>query len=278
VWVSGVTIASLTLVTAFGTDEKGNLLDVPNVLEGLRPLAKTLEPAIFLLPLCLLASAASLVVRFRRAQIEERQQLKWVAFAAGVVAAWYAIVFAASMRFDSGQGPTPPLVSFLQSATLSMFAVLPIAVGIAVLRYRLYDIDRLISRTLSYAAVTAVLAGIYALVVLGPLSVASSGRRPQWLVAVGTLAAAAVASPVRRRVQAAVDHRFDRRKYDAVRTVDAFADRMRRQIDLDDLGAELADLVRSTMQPSHLSIWLPASPVASTVTFSGRSPGSTEAG
>jgi hypothetical protein len=255
-WVSAVSIVGLTFVIALSPADDGSLLDIPNFLEGVRPLAKPLAPLILLLPLCFIASAASLVVRFRRARGDERQKLKWIAFAGVIVVGVYAVAFAGSITTDWGGPNVSPVMGMIQTASLMSFGLIPIAVGFAVLRYRLYDIDRIISRTLGYAIVTAVLAGAYALIVLGPLSVLGSGRRPPWLVAAGTLVVAALFSPVRRRVQAAVDHRFDRRRYDISRTVEAFASRLREQVDLDELGAELQQVVAGTMQPAHLSLWV----------------------
>jgi hypothetical protein len=120
----------------------------------------------------------------------------------------------------------------------------------------LFDIDRIISRTLSYAAVTAILGGTFALVALVPTAIVGTGKRPDWVVAAATLVVAALFRPVRRRVQDAVDHRFNRKRYDAEHTVEAFASRLREQIDIDALGAELTDVVQRTMQPSGVSLWI----------------------
>jgi hypothetical protein len=135
---------------------------------------------------------------------------------------------------------------------------LPTAAGIAILRYRLYDIDRLINRTLVYGLVTAVLAGVYALVVLvlGQLFGGIGGNPPSWAVAGATLTVAALFQPARRRIQAVVDRRFNRRKYNAARTVEAFAVRLRNELDLKTLSDELLGVVDQTMQPTRSSLWL----------------------
>jgi uncharacterized membrane protein YbhN (UPF0104 family) len=134
----------------------------------------------------------------------------------------------------------------------------PVAVGIAVLRYRLYDIDRLINRTLVYSLLSAMLAGVYAAVVLvlGQLFGGVGRNPPSWAVAGATLAAAALFQPARRRIQQAVDRRFNRRRYDAAKTVEAFSTRLRDQIDLDTLSAELLAVVDQTFQPTTASLWL----------------------
>jgi hypothetical protein len=133
-------------------------------------------------------------------------------------------------------------------------AVLPLAVGAAILRYRLYDLDRIISRTLAWGLLTVLLGGGYAAVVLG--LGALLGRRSSLLVAAATLALAADFQPARRWVQRLVDRRFDRRRYDAARTIVAFSGRLRQQIDLDTLTAELLEVVEQTMQPTRASLWL----------------------
>jgi uncharacterized membrane protein YbhN (UPF0104 family) len=131
----------------------------------------------------------------------------------------------------------------------------PVAAGIAILRYRLYDIDRIISRTVSYALVTAILAGTFALLVLLPVLLGVD-QAPDYVVAFATLVVAALFRPVRRRVQQAVDHRFNRRRYNAEHAIDAFTARLREQVDIDALGTELADVVHRTMQPSEVSLWI----------------------
>jgi hypothetical protein len=136
----------------------------------------------------------------------------------------------------------------------AMVALVPLATGAAILRYRLYDLDRIISRTLAYGLLTLLLAGGYAVVVLGLGQLL--GRDSSLVVAAATLAVAAVFQPARRRVQALVDRRFNRRRYDAARIIAAFSTRLRDQVDLDTLTGELLAVVDQTMQPTRASLWL----------------------
>jgi hypothetical protein len=188
-------------------------------------------------------AVAALVVRFRRARGIERQQLKWFTYAAALA-------------------PLPFLAyeyaySISQVLLALILPLVPISVGIAILRYRLYEIDRIINRTLVYGLLTAVLGLCYVAGSLVFVLVAGAGTDPpSWLVAAATLAAAAVFRPARRRIQAVVDRRFNRRKYDAAKTIEAFSTRMRDQVDLDTLSAELLAVVDQTMQPTAASLWL----------------------
>jgi hypothetical protein len=141
--------------------------------------------------------------------------------------------------------------------------LLPLATGAAVLRYRLYDLDRIISRTLAYGLLTVVLGGGYAVVVLGLGELI--GRDSSVVVAAATLAVAAAFQPARRRVQDLVDRRFNRRRYDAAQTIAAFSDRLRQQVHLDTLTAELLAVVEQTMQPTGASLWLRGSGSASPI-------------
>jgi hypothetical protein len=143
------------------------------------------------------------------------------------------------------------------AATVAGFAI-PIAVAIAVFRHRLYDIDRLIHRTLVYGLLTGVLALVYAVLVLllGPVFGGVAGDPPSWAVAGATLAVASLFRPVRHRIQETVDRHFNRRRYDAVRTVEAFTAQLRHQVDLDTLSAELLAVVGQTMEPTRVSLWL----------------------
>jgi hypothetical protein len=193
--------------------------------------------------------AWALVVRFRRARGVERQQLRWLALAAALVAAGALVIVVLLVA-----GVEAPL-GWVYGGCL---ALLPLATGAAVLRYRLYDLDRIVSRTLAYGLLTVLLALGYGGLVLvgGQLFGGVTDDPPSWAVAGATLAVAAVFQPLRRRVQAAVDRRFNRRRYDAARTVAAFAVRLRDQVDLDALHAELLAVVEGTMQPTHASLWL----------------------
>jgi hypothetical protein len=188
----------------------------------------------------LLAGAVSLVVRFRRSGPVERQQLKWFMYAAAVSA---PVIFVVSNLVAN---PLPVFEIF--------FPLIPAAVGVAILKYRLYDIDRIISRTLAYAIVTVLLACVYAGPVL--LSTQVLGLRTPVAVAVATLAAAALFNPLRRRVQRAVDRRFNRARYDAEVTVAAFAARLKDSVDLDAVRDDLAGVVTRALEPAHVSVWI----------------------
>ena len=219
----------------FGIDRAGGFFDS---LEG--------STGWTLLVVSILASASSFVLRLHRARGDERQQLKWFAYAATLLAAGFITLSATDGESWIGAAP---LVAGL--------VALPLAIGIAILRYRLYEIDVIIRRTLVYGAVTAGLAGLYFGIVLALQQVFSSFAGGSDLaVAVSTLAVAALFGPARRRVQHAVDRRFYRRRYDAQRTLETFSARLRDEVDLDALGTELRTVVRDTMQPSDVSLWL----------------------
>jgi hypothetical protein len=198
----------------------------------------------WLLPgqLLLLAVAlVSLVLRLRRATGEERQQVKWFVYTVVVVI----------LAFVAG------IVVFGAGVLFPLFGLIPVSVAVAVFKYRLYDIDRLINRTLVYGLLTALLIGVYTALVflLGRLLDPATGDSAL-AVAASTLAVAALFQPARRRVQALVDRRFNRRRYDAARTVEAFSGRLRDQVDLDTLSAELLTVVDHTVQPASASLWL----------------------
>ena len=195
-------------------------------------------PLLFFLP----AAVASLVVRFGRARGQERQQLKWLLYAVALSAA--ATILDTLGVLGAWGGAIDNLVGL----------GIPTAIGIALLRYRLYDIDRLINRTLVYGALTAILGLGYAIVVvvLGQLL----GQDTSLAVAGATLAMAALFRPLRHRIQAGVDRRFNRRRHDAALTIEAFTAHLRDQIDLDTLSAELVAVVEQTMEPTRLSLWL----------------------
>jgi len=201
----------------------------------------------------LVAAGASLVVRLRRARGGQRQQLKWLAYAAALAATTQAANLVCFLVWGIRPG-------VLVAAYICALAAMPVAAGIAILRYRLYDIDRLINRTLVYGLLTALLGGVYAAVVLvlGQLFGGLGAEPPSWAVAGATLAVAALFQPARRRIQQVVDRRFNRRKYDMAQTVEAFAARLRDEVDLEALSAELLAVVDQTMQPTRTWLWLRA--------------------
>jgi hypothetical protein len=198
--------------------------------------------------LTIVAAALSLVVRFRRARGVERQQLRWVAFVAAMVPVAVLVGVTATLI----GGPAADTVVTFVAGTISW--LVPFALGAAALRYRLYDLDRIISRTVAYGLLTVLLGLGYAVVVLGLGRLLPEGS--SLVVAAATLAVAAAFQPLRRRVQGLVDRRFNRRRYDAGRTVDAFSSRLRDQLDLDAVGGELLAVVDQTMQPTRASLWL----------------------
>jgi hypothetical protein len=190
-------------------------------------------------------AAASLVLRFRRARGVERQQLRWVALATVLVAVNAAVDLAALVL---GAYWLAPIVGGLNPPILSA------AIGAAILRYRLYDLDRIISRTLAYGLLSVLLGLGYAAVVLGLGRLLPEGS--SLAVAAATLAVAAVFQPARRRIQRLVDRRFNRRRHDAGQTIAAFSGRLRQEIDLDALTGELLNVAEQTMQPTQASLWL----------------------
>jgi hypothetical protein len=210
----------------------------------------------------LAVGAGSLVVRFRRAGGVERQQLRWIAFAAAVTVPLAAVVLV-------GVALGATAVVLVVVAAGICLAVLPLATGAAILRYRLYDLDRIVSRTLAYGLLTVLLASAYATIAVLPAQLFGGvGGEPAWVVAAATLAVAAAFQPARRRVQGLVDRRFDRRRYDAAQTIQAFSARLRQQVDLGTLTAELLAVVDQTMQPTQASLWLRPSPVTPSVAAS----------
>src|SRR3712207_4860085 len=264
-WFSG---AVMVLASVALTLSPGPLPDHPGVrnpfgLEGYPMLAQVLPGVIALLPICILASAVSLFWRYRHSGGEVRQQIKWVAFAASFVGVMYlsAIVIGFfAPEASLGSGDVSALGDILLDAVLLSYAGVPIAVGFAVLKYRLYDIDVVINRTLVYGALTAALALVYfggvatTQVIFHALT--GQEQQPQLAIVVSTFVIAALFNPLRRRVQAFVDRRFYRRKYDAAKTLEAFLAKLREETDLDALNEELISVVRETMQPEHVSLWL----------------------
>ena len=198
----------------------------------------------------LVAACASVVVRFRHSRGAEREQLKWFVYAATVIPLGI-VVHVVVETFAPGAIDTDEA---LFSITV---AVIPLAIGIAILRYRLYEIDRIISRTLVDASLTVVLGAAYAgLVISGQVLFASLAGGSNLAIAVSTLTVAALFLPLRSRGQGFVDRRFYRRRYDAQRTLEAFGARLREQVDLETLQAELRSVVQETMQPAIVSLWL----------------------
>jgi hypothetical protein len=213
--------------------------------------------ALIILLVACLASAISLILRLLRGSDQERQQLKWVAYPAALSALGLAVAYVDANIFGSD------LINVLGywMGVLAFLAV-PIFTGIAILRYRLYDIDILINRTLVYGSLTATLVALYfgGIVVLQSLIVALTGQQSTLAVVASTLLIAALFNPLRRRIQSFIDRRCYRRKYDARKTLEAFSAKLRDKTDLEALNSELVGVVRETMQPAHVPLWLRPDP------------------
>jgi hypothetical protein len=231
-----------------------NPLAVNGTISDLLSLAGTVVVIVIIAVVFL--AMASLVVRYRRAVGVERQQLKWFAAVVALAGPALAIAFLTS-------GATSGIMADVSNAAwgiaLLSLALLPLAIGIAVLRYRLYEIDRLISRTIAYGALTLILGGLFVAVilVLQTLITPFTGSN-ELAVAGSTLFVASTFQPLRRRVQRLVDRRFNRTRYDAERTVAAFASRLRDEVDLEHLQAEILATVSQAVEPSSVSLWLRA--------------------
>ena len=222
----------------------------PLGVETLSPILDLFEMFVFALYFPLLfAAAASLTVRFRRSGSVQRQQIKWLALAALVIPVWFLT-----------NSPVEALSTSLFAVmdALFVFALIPLAAGVAILRYRLYDVDVIINRTLVYGSLTAALVALYfgGIVVLQRLLVVLTGERSTLAVVASTLVIAALFNPLRRGIQGFVDRRFYRRKYDAAKTLEAFGSRLRDETDLGRLGDEMVGVVQETLQPAHVGLWL----------------------
>jgi hypothetical protein len=265
-WLSGVVmvLASLGITFSPGPLEGHPGVRNPFGLEGAPWVASAGIFILLLLPLCMLASALSLVMRYRHSRGEEREQIKWIAFAASVVGLLYLITLVSSFTYSGpwGGAGTPLWLGLLQRAALASFTAVPIAVGFAVLRYRLYEIDILINRTMVYGSLTAMLIAVYfgVIVVLQRIFVLLTGQQSTLAVVASTLLIAALFTPLRRRIQGFIDRRFYRKKYDARKTLESFSTKLRDETDLEALNNDLVGVVRETMQPAHVSLWLRPDP------------------
>jgi hypothetical protein len=228
-----VATAAALIGRAIRVDSSGGLVGVDNPAGWYKEVQSPLLPVLLVLSLSFVGRQ---VLSWRRSSGERRQQLKWLASGAAVTVA------------------CAPLVGISVGLAWFGFAALPVSIGVGILKYRLYEIDRLISRTLAYAIVTGVLVGMYAGLVLLATRVLSVYSPVA--VAASTLAAAALFSPLRRRVQRAVDRRFNRARYDADTTVATFAARLAGAVDLDAVRGDLASAVQKALEPAHISVWM----------------------
>ncbi|CAN5658596.1 hypothetical protein BH20ACT12_BH20ACT12_16250 [soil metagenome] len=261
-WLSGVVIVVLCIGVGLTPGPLQNLGGIRNPfgLEG-NPWVEIAGYFLPLLPLCMLASVFSLVMRYRRTRGEVRQQIKWIALAASFVGLLYLTAMVFALVFPSGawfQAGSPLWLDLLGYAALTSFTLVPVAIGFAVLRYRLYEIDIIINRTLVYGSLTISLALVYVGLVVSLQYVfrALTGGDSQLVIVASTLVIAALFNPLRRRIQSFIDRRFYRSKYDARKTLEEFGARLRDETDLDSLSADLVGVVRETVRPAQVSLWL----------------------
>jgi hypothetical protein len=216
----------------------------------------------------MVASAVSLVLRFRRSTGVVREQIKWIAFAASFMGLLYLGIMGTGLFIHLISAPQAPsdlgsqslLGALLENVMVLSFAGVPVAIGFAVLKYRLYEIDIIINRTLVYGALTATLVALYfgSVTTTQAIFRALSGQeeQPQLAVVVSTLVIAALFNPLRHRMQGFIDRRFYRKKYDAAKTLEAFSSKLRDETDLDAVSDDLVGAVKETMRPAHVSLWL----------------------
>ena len=246
----GVAVSLADAAVKPGLIRKELPIENPLGIARAQPLFDALDTPLFLyFATCMVLSVAGLVVRYRGSSGDARVQIKWIALSAlflfGSFAADVALAIAGAPR---------GVVDFLFGLA---FASIPVAAGVAILRYRLYDIDRVISKTLAYGVLSVILAGVYlGLVLAGQALFSSFAGGSNLAIAVSTLVVAALFLPVRSRVQHFVDRRFYRRRYDARRTLEAFGSRLREQVDLETLSLDLRHVVSETMQPASASVWI----------------------
>ncbi len=250
-WLALGVLPVATGLSAFSPGEaiSGTGIQNPLGVEEMRQLESVLDPVLFAWYIGLIfASAASLVVRFWHSRGVERQQIKWFTFAAAFIPVWF-------MTNRPVEAAFPALFDLIDALVI---AAVPVVAGIAIMRYRLYDIDVIINRTVVYGALTLSLVLVYFGSVVGLQYVfrGLTGGDSQLAIVASTLAIAALFNPLRRLIQTFIDRRFYRKKYDARETLEAFAARLRDETDLDSLSGDLASVVNETMQPEHVSLWL----------------------
>jgi hypothetical protein len=260
---------TVIVLSAYTVVRPGTLADdgLPNAdnplgLEALRPWQDELDSLVALLPICMAASVVGIIIRYRRSRALERLQLKWFTAGACVTAVAYATAISLGGYFTiAGIDDRPAWADVIETIAVLSFALVPIAVGIAMLRHHLYDIDRLINRALVYGLLTVVLTIAYlgAVALLQAPFVRFAGGS-KLAVAASTLAVAALFQPLRTRIQDFIDKRFYRRKYDATQTIESFSARLRENKGLEALTGELVAVVTDVMQPTHASLWLPKPP------------------
>lgn len=226
----------------------------PLGVAALEPVLRRIFLFVALVPVCIAGSALSLVVRFRRSRGQERLQLKWLVAAGAVTAAIYVTMMALSFGREVWDDPaTPGWLHVLGDVSVYAFVLIPVAIGVAILRHRLYDIDQVVSRTVTYAVVVAALGGAYLVAIAALTRVLPSNS--DLAVAASTLAAAAVFRPLQLRVRRVVDRRFNRARFDAALEAERFARRLRDQTDPLVLASQLEDLINRTLQPSVAHVW-----------------------
>jgi hypothetical protein len=248
-WIAGTVIISVWAIAGHHVqvDSGGNLLAIDHPA-GWAAWWGAVQGLFFpVLGACWLASVAGQVISYRRSSGDRRQQLKWLIGGSAIAVAGGLLVVPFSDSPDQ-------VLRILGSISLVAVLALPLSMGVAILKYRLYDIDRILSRTVAYAIITGLLVGVYAGLVL--LATQVLGFASTWAVAASTLAAAALFTPLRRRVQRAVDRRFNRARYDADRTVAMFAARLQDAVNLGTVHADLLATVSASLQPAQLSVWL----------------------
>ncbi len=256
---AGLTVASLGILCDPGLMSDSSFPNTVNPLgiDALGTVTQVLRSVVIMAPIAILGAALSLILRFRRSRGTERLQMKWLAAAAAAVAGIFAVAMVFAAILPSG-ADTPEWVQLLQTVALISFGLIPVSIGFAVFQYRLYDIDLIIRRTLTYSCLAGILIGIYLAGVVGLSSVlrAATGESGALAVTLSTLLVVLVSRPIQSRVKATIDHRFSRLAYDPARTLDEFSDQVRRKVDLDVLGAELIGTVSATVRPAHVTLWL----------------------
>jgi len=255
-WLAWLAVASSvvgTISSGFSFGANAGLCPVQNPL-GIEGFSNVYEAVLTFLTLLVVAAGFSPFTRLRRAGGVERQQIKWFAYAAAATVSGVVLAYLIPNSVD-----TPPWFEWTGYALLiATTPAIPVSIGIAILRYRLYDIDRIINRTLVYSALTVTLVAVYVGSVLAIQYAfrGLTGSRSQLAIVASTLLIAALFNPLRQLVQNFIDHSFYRRKYDAAKTLEEFSAKLRDETDIDTLNSELLSTVRETMQPEHISLWL----------------------